>query len=209
MSNGRGWQPGIWILTGALCFLAGCAATARREAQWIDPALGGQSGYLRGARIVVACEAYDVAAQRTCEDQLARELAAKGATPAMVPAQAVILTDRPLDGQLVASANELGAKAVFVMTLTPATLAPGPGLSLGIGGFSLGRGGGVGVGLGVPIGGSVAGTGFAANARLTDARGNRLVWTATLVADPSSDYTAQFAALARSMVDTAQGAGLF
>ena len=67
----------------------------------------------------------------------------------------------------------------------------------------------MGVGLGVPIGGSVAGTGFAANARLTDARGNRLVWTATLVADPSSDYTAQFAALARSMVDTAQGAGLF
>jgi hypothetical protein len=209
MDNASGWRPGIGTLTGALCILAGCAAGPRQETQWIDPAVGGHSAYLRGARIMVACEAYDVAAQRVCQDQVARELAAKGATPVMVPTEAAILTDRPLDGQLVASANESGAKAVFVMTLTPAAYSPGPDFSLGIGGFSLGRGGGVGVGLGVPIGGAGGSTGFAANARLTDARANRLVWTATLVAGPEADLTAQFARLARSMADAAQGAGLF
>ncbi|MET0544273.1 MAG: hypothetical protein ABWZ88_21230 [Variovorax sp.] len=189
--------------------LAGCGSTVQREAQWIDPTLGTQSRMLQGARVLVACDAYDVALRRICEDQLAREVAAKGGDPVMVPPGTALLNDRELDGQLVASAAALGARAVFVMTLTPATANWSPGVSLGIGGFSFGRGGGGGVGLSVPVGGGGGTTGFAANGRVTDASSGRLVWASTVVASPSSDLTGQVVMLSRSMLDAAQGAGLF
>ncbi|MEJ8859757.1 hypothetical protein WKW79_34745 [Variovorax robiniae] len=192
-----------------LLSLAGCASAPQREAQWTDPALGGQSRFLRGEKVLIACDAFDVAVRRTCEDQLFREVQAKGATPVQVPANTVLLNDRELDGQLVASARSLGAKAVFTMTLTPATSSAGSGVSLGLGGFSFGGSGGAGVGLSVPVGGGGWATGFAANGRVTDASSSRLLWTATLVAAPSRDLNAQFADLSRAMLDAAQGAGLF
>jgi hypothetical protein len=80
---------------------------------------------------------------------------------------------------------------------------------LGIGAFSFGGGGGGGVGLGIPIGGGRPDTGFAANGRVTDVRGQRLVWTATVVAAPSADLGSQVDSLSRSLLDSAQGAGLF
>jgi len=95
------------------------------------------------------------------------------------------------------------------MTLTPANYSGGSGVQLGIGGFSFGSGGGGGVGLSVPLGGWGGATGFAANGRVTEVRSQRLVWTATLVAPPSADLTAQFSLLSRSMLDAAQNAGLF
>ena len=193
----------------ALSVLAGCSSAPQQAAQWVDPSIGTQSRMLQGEKVLIACDAYDVAMQRICQDQLYREVLAKGATPVTVPAGTVLVNDRELDGQLMASAQALGARAVFTMTLTPATTNAGPGVSLGIGGFSFGRGGGGGVGLSVPIGGQHSDTGFAANGRVTDVGSNRLVWTATLVAAPSADLGAQFAVLSRSMLDSAQSAGLF
>jgi len=189
--------------------LAGCASAPQRQAQWTDPAIGAQSQFLRGEKVLIACDAFDVALRRTCEDQFRVEVLARGATPVMVPAGTVLLNDRELDGQLLASARTLGAKAVFTMTLTPATSSAGSGVSLGIGGFSFGGGGGGGIGLSVPVGGGGWATGFAANGRVTEVSSSRLVWTATLVAAPSTDLNAQFADLSRSMLDTAQSAGLF
>ena len=201
-------RPAVVLLI-VLSALAGCSSAPQREAQWIDPTVGAQSRFLRGEKTLIACNAYDVAVLRICQDQLYREVLAKGATPVTVPAGTVLLNDRDLDGQLVASAQALGAKAVFTMTLTPATTSAGSGVSLGIGGFSFGRGGGGGVGLSVPVGGGRWATGFAANGRVTDVRNNRLVWTTTLVAAPSDDLDAQLSVLARSMLDSAQNAGLF
>ncbi|MEJ8857593.1 hypothetical protein WKW79_23680 [Variovorax robiniae] len=193
----------------ALAALAGCSSAPQRQAQWIDPSIGTQSRLLQGEKILIACDAFDAAVLRICQDQLYREVLAKGATPVTVPPGTVLLNDRELDGQLVASAQALGARAVLTMTLTPATSSGGSGVSLGIGGFSFGGSGGGGVGLSVPVGGGGWSTGFAASGRVTDVRSNRLVWTATLVAAPSSDLNAQFGALSRSMLETAQSAGLF
>jgi hypothetical protein len=197
------------VLLATALSIAACSSAPQRQAQWTDPALGAQSRFLRGEKVLIACDAFDVAMRRTCEDALSREVLAKGATPVQVPAGTVLLNDRELDGQLVASARALGAKAVFTMTLTPATSNAGSGVSLGIGGFNFGSGGGGGIGLSVPVGGGGWATGFAANGRVTDASSGRLVWTATLVAAPSSDLNAQFADLSRSMLESAQGAGLF
>ena len=201
-------RRGIAIV--AACLLAACSAAPQREAQWVDPGLGAQSQLLRGARVLVACDAYDLALRRICEDQVSGELRSRGALPIPAPTGLVLLNDRELDVQLLPSAAAAGAKAIFVMQMTPATRGGGSGASLGLGGFSFGGGGGVGVGLGVPIGGGDAGsTGFAASGRVTEVSGQRLVWTATFVAPPSADLTAQFRLLSVAVIDAAKNAGLF
>jgi len=200
-------RPAALALAASL--LVACASTPRPEAQWTDPALGTQSRLLQGQKVLVACDAYDVAVRQLCQDALFQEVLARGAQPVALPAGATFMTDRELDGQLVGSATGLGARAVIVLALTPATASAGSGVSLGIGGFSFGRGGGGGIGLGVPIGGSQVSTGFSANGRVTDARTGRLVWTTSFVASPSQDLRAQSAALAKSVVDAAQASGLF
>jgi hypothetical protein len=121
----------------------------------------------------------------------------------------VLRNERELDGQLVASAQALRAKAVFTMTLTPATFSAGSGVELGNGGFSFGHGGGGGVGLRVPVGCGGWATGLAASARVTEVSSNRLVWTATLMAAPSANLNAQFSELSRAMPDPAWRAGVF
>ena len=192
-----------------LAFLAGCTSAPQREAQWTDPGIGTQSRFLRGEKVLVACDAYDQALRQICQDRLYRDVLAKGASPVVMPPGTLLLNDRELDGQLVPAAASIGAKAVFIMSLTPATTSAGSGASLGIGGFSFGRSGGAGVGLGIPIGSNRPETGFAANGRVTDVRSQRLVWTATVVASPSADLESQFDSLSRSMLESAQGAGLF
>ena len=199
--------------TAAAAFAAvlatGCASAPQKEAQWIDPTIGTQSRMLRGAKILVVCDAYDVAVRRICQDQLLHEVAVKGANPVTLLPGTVLLNDRDLDGQLVGSASALDATAILTMTLTPATTSAMSGVTLGIGGFSFGRGGGGGIGLSAPIVGGGSSTGFAASGRVTDVPGNRMVWTATLTASPSGDLDTQFRDLSRAMLDNAESAGLF
>jgi len=192
-----------------LMSLAGCASVPQREAQWIDPDIGTQSRFLRGEKILIACDAYDPALRQICQDRLYRDVLEKGASPVVAPAGTLLLNDRELDGQLVPAATAIGAKAIFIVPLAPATSSTASGASLDIGAFSFGGGGGGGVGLGIPIGDGRPDTGFAANGRVTDVRSQRLVWTATVVAAPSADLESQVDSLSRSLLDSAQGAGLF
>ena len=190
--------------------LAACSSAPQREAQWVDAGLGSQSQLLRGARVLVACDVYDTALRRICEDQVSAELRARGALPMPLPASVALLNDRELDAQLLPSAAAAGAKALFVMQMSPATRSGGSGASLGLGGFSFGGGGGIGVGLGLPIGGSGNGsTGFAASGRVTEVSGQRLVWTATFIAPPSANLDAQFKQLSSAVMEAAREAGLF
>ncbi len=189
--------------------LAACASTPQLDAQWTDPGLGAHSALLRGAKVLVACEAFDVAIRQVCQDQLASEVVARGATPVFVAAGTQLLTDRALDGQLLPGAKTADAKAVLVVSLAPSTVDAGSGPSFSIGGFGLGRSSAVGVGVSAPLGGGRVTTGFQANGRVTDVSTGRLVWTASAAAAPSADLAAQFAALAKTVLDSADRAGLF
>lgn len=189
--------------------LAACTSTPQLGAQWTDPSLGSQSALLRSTKVLVACEAADVAIRQVCQEQLAAEVVARGATPVFAATDTPLTNDRSVDGQLVPGARTAGAAAVLVVTLTPASVDASPGFSIGIGGFGLGRNSALGVGVAAPIGGGRVETGFAANGRITEVASGRLVWTASAAAPPSSDLNAQFAALSKAVLDAAEKSGLF
>ncbi|MBC7973936.1 MAG: hypothetical protein H7138_03050, partial [Myxococcales bacterium] len=67
------------LLVIAALAVAGCASGPQLDAQWSDPQLG--SSYLRGARVLVACDAAELVVRQICQDQLAGEVVARGATP--------------------------------------------------------------------------------------------------------------------------------
>jgi hypothetical protein len=193
----------------AVALLAACATGVQPDAQWTDPQLGPGSGLLRSARILVGCEARDEAILRICQDHVAAEITARGATPVFAGPGTPIVYDRPLDAQLLNAARSLNAVAVFVVAVAPAVADQGSGFSIGIGGFGFGRHSGVGVGAAIPIGGSVPTVGYSANGRVTPVSTGRLAWTASATAAPSSDLHAQFDALAKAVVASAERAGLF
>ncbi|HEX2539765.1 MAG TPA: hypothetical protein VHM00_01655 [Caldimonas sp.] len=191
----------------APALLVGCAST-QLDAQWSDPQLA-TSQYLRGARVLVACDTFELVLRQICQDQLAAEVSSRGGTPVFPPASVAIAADRSVDAQLLPAAREVGAKAVMVLTLAAAATDVSPGVSVGFGGFGFGRHSGVGVGLGVPIGGGRVTTGYTANGRLTDVQSGRLVWTAKATAPPSSDVNAQIGELSKSVLGAADQSGLF
>src|SRR5450432_2276238 len=111
--------------------LAACASGPQLDAQWSDPQLG--AGYLRGARVLVACDAAEVVLRQICQDQLAGEVVARGATPVFAAPSFAIATDRAIDGQLLTAARDANAKALLVMTVAVAVSDVSPGFSIGIG----------------------------------------------------------------------------
>lgn len=158
-------------------------------------------------KTLIACETFDLTTRQLCQDGLIQELELRGAHPVVVPA-ATQLFGRELESQLATSAAAVGANAVFILTLAPATTALGSGLSVGVGGFSFGRNSGAGIGLSFPVGGGWGSTGFSANGRVTDVRNGRVVWSSSFVSSSSSDLGAQFRSLTRAVLDSAQNAGL-
>jgi hypothetical protein len=60
---------------------AGCTSSPQLAAQWTDPQLGTQSAFLRGSRVLVACDVADLTVRQLCQDQVAAEITARGATP--------------------------------------------------------------------------------------------------------------------------------
>ena len=187
--------------------LSACASGPQLDASWRDPQLG--PGYLHGARVLVACDAAELVVRQICQDQLASEVVARGATPVFVGPGVAIATDRAIDGQLLPAARDAGAKAVMVMTVAVAVSDVSQGVSIGIGGFGFGSHSAGGVGVSAPIGGGKVTSGYAANGRVTDVASGRLLWTAKATASPSSDVAAQMGDLSRSVLGAADKAGIF
>ena len=187
--------------------LVGCASTPQLDAQWSDPALG--PSFLRGARVLVACDAYEVVVRQICQDHLAREVVARGATPVFLAPGFPVATDRSVDAQLLPAAREAGAKAMMVMTVAVAVQDVSQPFQLGIGGFGFGSNGSAGVGVSAPVGGGRVTSGYSANSRVTDVPSGRLVWTAKATAPPSNDINAQMSDLSRLVLGAADKAGLF
>lgn len=201
-SRAKAAVAGVAVAT----LLIGCAST-RLDAQWSDPALGPSP--LRGARVLVACDAFELVVRQICQDQLAAQVMARGATPVFLAPGFPVATDRSVDAQLLPAAREAGATAMMVMTVAVAVNEFSPGFTIGIGGFGLGRSGGVGLGLEAPIGGGRVTSGYSANGRVTDVPSGRLVWTAKATAPPSSDINAQMGELSKAVLGAADKAGLF
>lgn len=191
----------------AIAALAGCANAPQLDAQWTDPSLG--QSLLRGARVLVACDAYEVVVRQICQDQLASEVVARGATPVFVEPNTPIATDRAIDPQLLPAAREAGARAIMVMTVAVAVQDVSSGFSVGFGGFGFGRNSAAGVGVSAPIGGGRVTSGYSANGRVTDVSSGRLVWTAKATSAPSGDVNAQMGELSRAVLGAAEKSGLF
>ena len=190
-----------------LLALGACASGPQLDAQWRDPNLAG--GFLRGARVLVACDAAEVVIRQVCQDRLASEVVARGGAPVFVPPETPVATDRSIDAQLLPTARSAGASAMLVMTVAVAVNDVSPGFSVGIGGFGFGRHSGVGLGVDAPIGGGRLTSGYSANGRVTDVNSGRLVWTAKATSPPSSDVPVQMAELSKAVLDAAQKDGLF
>ena len=190
----------------AAALLVGCA-TPQLDAQWSDPSLG--ASFLRGARVLVACDAFELVVRQICQDQLSAEVLSRGATPVFLAPGFPVATDRSVDAQLLPAAREAGAKAMMVMTVAVAVQDVSQPFQIGIGGFGFGSSGSAGIGVSAPVGGGRVTSGYSANGRVTDVPSGRLVWTAKAITSPSNDVNAQMAELSRVVFDAAGKAGLF
>ena len=199
--------PCAAVALACAALVAGCASTPQLDAQWSDASLG--PNLLRGARVLVACDAAEVVIRQICQDQLASEVVARGATPVFLAPGFAIATDRAIDGQLLPAARDAGAKAVMVMTVVVAGNDVSPGFSIGIGGFGFGSHSAGGVGVSAPIGGGKVTSGYSASGRVSDVASGRLVWTAKATSPPSSDINAQMGELSKAVLGAADKSGLF
>lgn len=187
----------------AALLAAGCAST-QLDAQWSDPQR--PPDLLRGARVMVACEAPDLTLKKICQDQLAAELVARSATPVPAPELAPGQGDAPL----LAAAARLNVRALWVNRISVAGAGATPSFSIGLGAFGLG-GGSVrgGVGVSAPIAGGQTTYGFALEGRVSDVRSSRLAWSARATTPPSQDLNAQMRELSRKLFEAADQAQLF
>jgi hypothetical protein len=190
----------------SLSFVA--CATSNVDAQWRSTET--PNAYLRGATVLVSCEAGEAVLRRICEDRVMADLSARGVRP-VLPEPGTVEAMRPgvADVQYLTAARASGAKAVFSVTVGVASQSVNPGMSVSIGGFGFGGHSAGGVGVSAPIGGGQVSAGYAANGRVTDVASGRLMWTARASTPPSSDANAQIAELSKAVFDAAGKAGLF
>jgi hypothetical protein len=210
----RTWAAAAIALLG-LCGLlvGGCASTAI-QAQWADPLFAGRS--LRGATVLVVCNASAVAIQRICQDQIAGRMLLSGVRPVMATEADLITAEgEQITDKIFAAARRAGANAIWAAIIAPdiTMVSPGSTIGFGIGGFgtsggwhrSSGVGGGIGVGF--PVGGEQVHTAYAADMTLTDVETGRLMWTSRITTPASQDITKQVTQLVEVGVKSAQQAG--
>ena len=193
-------------LLGAL-LLAGCAST-QIDAQWTNPDYGGRS--LRGAPVLVTCEAQEPTLQRICEDQVASQIAAMGGAPTRA-SQLAASNPPPAAGTdpYLAAARSSGARAIVRTTLTTGAVVAGSGPTIGIGiGGGGGSVGGFG-GLSFPVGGTRVSSAYATETALIDPASGAIMWSARASSSAQQDTTSQIAELARTAAGAMKQAGFF
>lgn len=203
------------VLALAATLLAGCAST-QLGAQYVDPQVPRQS--LRGAAVLVVCDAAEPAYRLLCEERFSARLADLGARALTDPSLA---RQAPPTEQVpqayLSAAQAAGARAVLHVRLAPdyAQANPLSSFSIGIGGWS-GSGGyyhggsgvGGGVGMSVPVGAAGASMGLGALATLADVPAGRVIWT-TKATTPAADAAAQLDSLAKVLSEALKQQGLF
>jgi hypothetical protein len=189
----------------AALLLAGCAST-QTGAEWIDPQF--QNITLRGTRVMVVCEAADLPVRKLCQDVLAAEVTARGATPVIGP-DGLATGERPLAEAYQGAARSANARSILSAVIAPdATIVKsGPSIGIGLGGFGRRIGGGVGVS--VPVGGGSVEQALGATGTLTNVASGRTMWTVRASTPSSSDVNAQVSALGKAVAEAATKAGFF
>lgn len=191
--------------------LAACATT-QLDAAWTNPDYSGRN--LRGAPVLVACEAQEPTLQRICEDQVAGQIAALGGAPTrstQMAAQAPAAGTDPY----VAAARRIGARAIVRTTLNTGAVvaAPaGPTIGIGVGGGSGGRGGGWSGGFGgisFPVGGTAVSNAYTSETAMIDPANGALMWSARASSSTSQDAAGQIAELAKTAAGALKQAGFF
>ena len=194
-------------LAAGLAVLAGCA-TNPLDAQWSDPQLTANAP-LKGARVLVVCEAQDEVLRRICQDSVGAELTKVGVSPVAAPDVGASTSAPGGPAPYVSAARAANAKAVLVTSIAPGQTVARPGFTVGIGVGGFGGGVGGGVGVSAPMGGTRIATAYAANASLTDVATGRLMWTAR-ASEPASEVTsAQVTNLAKKVVEGAGQSKLY
>jgi hypothetical protein len=199
----------------ALCTVtvAGCSSNPV-QAEWKDPAFAGHS--LRGAKVLVVCDAADLPIKRVCEEQMSAQVQTAGAIPVTAPEITSGGNADAHNEKIAAAARNASAKAILLATVAPDTTVvnPGPSVGIGVGGFG-GFGGwrsggiGTGVGVSVPVGAARTTTGYAANMVLKDTDSGRVIWTSKVSAPASQDINMQMNTIAKAGVEAAQKAAVF
>jgi hypothetical protein len=201
----------LFAVTLASLALAACATT-QLDAAWTNPDYAGR--HLRGASVLVACEAQEPTLQRICEDQVAGQVAALGGTPTrstQVAGQAPAAGTDPY----LAAARRIGARAIVRTTLSVGAVAAapaGPTIGIGVGGGSGGRGGGWSGGFGgisFPVGGTAVSSAYTSETALIDAGNGAIMWSARASSPTSQDVTGQIAELAKTAAGAMKQAGFF
>jgi hypothetical protein len=200
------------VLFLSCAVLLSSCATTRMDAQWTNPEYQGRN--VRGASVLVACEAPDLTVQRICEDQLAAAVSSRGAKATLnsqlSPSGAPAAGNDPY----LAAAKRVGARAIVRMTLSPGqavAVDSGPSIGIGVGGGSGGsRSGGFGggVGIGFPIGGSRVSQAFGAETALIDPANGATMWSGRASSSTSQSVTEQVTELAQTTMNALQGTGL-
>jgi hypothetical protein len=197
----------VSVALPAAFVLAGCAEPLV-DAQWRS--IETPPAYLRGATVLVNCDAGDIVLKHICQDRLSADLASRGVRPVAAP-DFPPGTAQPgaADMQYLSVAKQSGAKAIVSMSVGLSSQSVSQGVQVGIGGFGFGHNSAGGVGISAPIGGGQVNSGYSVNGRVTDVGSGRLMWTARASTPPSSDVNAQLADLSKSVLDAAGRAGLF
>lgn len=189
--------------------LAGCA-TSQIDAQWTNPDYAGRN--LRGAPVLVACEAREPTLQRICEDEVAGQISALGGTPTrstQIAGGSVSGTDPYL-----AAARGIGARAVVRTTITTGAVvaAPtGPTIGIGVGGGG-GRGGGWSGGFGgisFPVGGAQVSQAYTSETAVIDPANGAIMWSARASSSAQQDIGGQIAELAKTAANALRQSGFF
>jgi hypothetical protein len=198
-----------------LALLVGCAQT-QLGAQYADPEFPPQT--LRGATVLVVCDAPEPAIRLICERQIAGQLTQLGAR-SLTDATLVDPTPgrAPPPTQYVPAAKAAGARAVFSTTLAPdyrqasplSSFSIGIGGWVGSGGYHGGSGVGGGVGVTMPVGALQGSTGLAVIGSVVDVASSRVIWSATVSVPPAADVTSQVAEAAKVLAEAVHQTRLF
>ena len=189
--------------------LAACATT-QIDAQWSNPDYAGRS--LRGAPVLVACEAQEPTLQRICEDQVASQIAGLGGVPTRGTQVAPGAPPAGTDPYL-AAARRVGARAIVRTTVNTGAIVAsqgGPTIGIGVGGGGGWRGGVGGFGgISFPVGGTRVSNAYTSETAVIDPANGAIMWSARATSSASQDASSQIAELAKTAADALRQSGLY